>query len=376
MRGKLNKVVVFFGGKSVEREISIITGVQVMRNINSLKNEIIPVYINENGQWLFSEELKEIDAYKNLNKVKIKKVCFLPNQNKLFEVKGSKLKPIAEVDCVINCCHGTGGEDGCLSGVIESTGIAFASPSVLAGSVSMDKQASKFMFKGLGLNVLHSISVLKKSFLDSKDEVLNKIDKFGYPVVVKPCNLGSSVGVSFCKTREDAEEALAVAFEFDDMCLVEMGLENFDEFFCSCVMIKNEIVVSEIEKSANNEFLDFNKKYISSKKRNFPAKIKKGLKLQIQNQTKTIYEALKCRGIIRVDFLFDKNKNELFVNEANVVPGSLAMGFWSDKLEICELFDDVMLQAKNDYQYKKNFNSSFKSNILENFEKGTKNKLK
>jgi len=376
MKEGLNKVVVFFGGKSVEREVSIITGVQVINKINPIRNEVFPIYINESGQWLYSPEFKQIESFKNVDKIKVKRVCFVPNCNKLFWNKNGKLKEIAKIDIVINCCHGAGGENGELAGVLESYQIPSISPGVLAGAISMDKMASKIFFKGLGLNQVESVCYSKTVFDLNNEKVFSEIEKFGMPVVVKPCSLGSSVGVRFCKNLDEVKSAVSVAFAFDNSIIVERGLEGFDEFFCSAFSFQKNTIVSEIEKNSSSLLLDFDEKYLTNHKRNFPAKIKKDLKEKIQQATKLIYESLKCKGIIRVDFLYDKKSETLFVNEANVIPGSLAMGFWSEKFDMTDIFDFLMLDAKNDFVEKQKLQFCFPSNILENFTAGSRNKLK
>ena len=376
MGEKLNKVVVFFGGKSVEREVSVITGCQVISKINPLLNKIYPVYINENGEFFYNENLQDIKSFKNLGDIKLKKVCLLPNCKTLFWNKRGKLKKIDDIDVSINCCHGTGGEDGSLAGLLNIAGIPSISPGVLAGAVSMDKVASKIFFNGLHIKQIDYLTFSKTDFILNEQKLIDKVGSFGFPVVVKPCSLGSSVGVKFCRDAVDLKEALEVAFEFDSEVIIERGLENFDEFFCSAFSLNGEIKVSEIEKSGTKALLDFDEKYLVNKKRDFPAKINKALKTQIQTLTKTAYKSLKCSGIIRVDFLFDKATKTLFVNEANVVPGSLALGFWADRETLTDLIEKLMNQAKAKFTSNQKLQVNYSSNILENFESASKNKLK
>lgn len=376
MSEKLNKIVLFFGGKSVEREVSIITAHQVLSRLNPFKIKVFPVYINADGKWLYGEELKNLSNLKKIDSLNLKQVCFLPNDSSLYILKRSKLKKLDNIDCVLNCCHGSFGEDGCLSGVINCASIASASPDVLAGSVSMNKEVSKYFFKGLGLDVVDFQSFSKTEFLSSTKKCLTTIKKLGLPVVVKPCSLGSSVGVSFCKNLKDVQSALELAFQFDENVVVEKGLENFDEFFCSAFELNGKTMVSEVEKMQSNTGLDFNKKYITGAKKEFPAKIDKSLKDEIKGQTKLVYEKLKCFGIIRIDFLFDREKNKLYINEANVVPGSMAMEFWAKKFDFGDMMSSIIEQAKQKFKNKEKLNFKFSSNVLENFELSTKNKLK
>ena len=376
MSEKLNKVVLFFGGKSVEREVSIITAHQVLSRLNPFKIKVFPVYINADGKWLYGEELKNLSNLKKIDSLNLKQVCFLPNDSSLYILKRSKLKKLDSIDCVLNCCHGSFGEDGCLSGVINYASIASASPDVLAGSVSMNKEVSKYFFKGLGLDVVDFQSFSKTDFLASPQKCLTSIKKLGLPVVVKPCSLGSSVGVSFCKNLKDVQSALDLAFQFDENAVVEKGLENFDEFFCSAFELNGKTMVSEVEKMQSKTGLDFNKKYITGAKKEFPAKIDKSLKDEIKGQTKLVYEKLKCFGIIRIDFLFDREKNKLYINEANVVPGSMAMEFWAKKFDFGDMMSTIIEQAKQKFKNKEKLNFKFSSNVLENFELSTKNKLK
>lgn len=370
-------VAIIFGGKSVEREVSLITAIQTMNNINLFKFNVIPIYIDENGLFYSGEKLKDIEFYEKFNRKQVKRVCFLPSCTSLFVLKGKKIKKLCDVDAAINCCHGTSGEDGSLAGIIKFAGIPFCSPSTLCGALSMSKSASKIFFKGLDLEVLPSVSFNKLTFENQKQKVLNSAAEIGFPLVVKPNNLGSSVAVSFCKNEEELSRALELAFNFDNSVIIEKGLEDFNEFFCSARGNYKNISVSEVEKTSNNGIvLSFDDKYLGGgQKKEFPAKIDKELKDKIKQATKSIYQAMEACGVIRVDFLFDKKDNTLYVNEANTVPGSLAYSFWAKQLDFDEFLEELIIGGRDEHKFNAGQKFNFSSNILKNFE-SVVNKLK
>lgn len=369
-------VAVFFGGKSVEHDISIITGLQTINSLNPFKFNVVPIYINKQGVWLTGENLKSINEYKNLNYKKVKKVCLLPDSNFLFSFKGSKLKKVAEIDYIINCMHGLNGEDGFLAGVVRQTNIIFCSPDIKPSAISMDKAISKYIFKSLGLNVLPFISFDKQELIENKESIFKKINEIGYPIVVKPCNLGSSIGISFCNNSDEAEKAIETAFCFDHLVVIERGLTEFSEYNCSALGLSERVETSEIERpEINGKILTFNSKYTEKTKREFPAKIGKKLKNELQKQTALIYKELGCSGVIRVDFMFDEKESKLYINEANLVPGSLAFYLWKGKYTYSQLIEKLIEDATLNYNRQSSKVTSFNSNALEYFEKGC-NKLK
>lgn len=312
----MKSVLVFFGGQSVEHEVSVITGALTLNSIDATKYNAIPVYVDIDGRWWTGEILKDIDSYKNLNYKKLTSVALFCGDNVLYSVKGKKLKPITPVSCAINCMHGERGEDGSIAGLLNLCKIPLASPSLFASSVSMSKTFTKIALKGLGIKALPYQSVTDKSQIDQLEQVLN------YPLIVKPDGGGSSIGITVAHNRRELEQGVALALRYGVCVIVEPYISDFTEINCACYRANGDIVVSECEKPVcRGEILSYDDKYKDGG-REFPANIDKRLSQKIKNLTAKVYQSLGFEGIIRVDYMVVDGV--VYLNEINSVPGSLA----------------------------------------------------
>lgn len=322
----MKNICVVFGGKSVEHDVSVITGVMTVNSIDKEKYNAIPIYVDKDGCWYSGETLKDIEGYKNLNYKKLDRVTILCGKNKLYRIKFGIIKEIATISAVINCMHGERGEDGALAGLISMTDIAFISPSITPSAVFIDKIITKIALNGLKVNAL-PYAVVKGT-----DEINSAIKKFGYPVVVKPNRGGSSIGIGRATNEDELFLAVSYALRFGDTAIIEPCLDDFIEINCSAYLNKNnEVTVSECEQPVGrNKILSFADKYQTGK-RIFPANIGDKLSNKIKSITKKIYKKFNFIGVIRIDyFVFD---NEVYVNEVNTVPGSLSYYLYSDTLK-------------------------------------------
>lgn len=327
-------VMVLFGSKSVEHDISIITGVLSVNTMDGIFN-VIPVYISKNGEWLTDKRFKSLYFFKKGDYKKCKKVTFLCGSNLMYEVKRGKLKNPIKIDCALNCTHGVNGEDGMISALCQSYNVPIASPDAFCSSFAMDKERTKIVLKGLGIKYLPYVSLTKREYSDKVD-LIQKIKPLNFPVIVKPASLGSSIGITLAKTEKELSESLKKAFKYDDKVIIEKALSSFTEINCALYYDGQKTMVSECEKCENNsKMLSFSDKYERSIPREFPAKIDKILSDKIKKISKKIYEACRFRGIIRIDYLIDKE--QVFVNEINTVPGSL--GYYL----FCDTFSDFSL---------------------------------
>ena len=263
----MKNVAVFFGGQSIEHEISVITGTLTLNSVDGERYNAIPVYVDHDGKWWTGEILKDIDKYKALNLKKLKMVTLLSGDNSLYVVKGKRLKALGVVACAINCMHGERGEDGSLAGVLALSKIPIASTSIFSSALSMSKSFSKIALKGLGVKTLPYC--LASSMGDAE-----KIEKeLGYPVIVKPDNGGSSIGISVARNRRELEKGVSVALRYGAKAIVEPLLEDFIEINCACYRSGQKLVVSECEKPlSRGDILSFEDKYTDGK-REFPADI-------------------------------------------------------------------------------------------------------
>lgn len=360
------KVLVLFGGESVEHDISIITTLQVLKNLPKYY-DFMPVYIDRNGYWWIADNLDDIKIYKDFEKMAKgkRRVTISLGENILLIEKGKKFRPFVKILSVLNCCHGRIGEDGCVSGLLKASKIANSSCDVVSSTICMDKTIMKDVLKA------NEISSPKYFYFDistyDKTLTLKRVKKeIGFPVVVKPANLGSSIGISVCKDEKEFEDAVKLAFNFDKKILVEKLVENLREFNCACVHFKNEFFTSSVnEVSLSDKIYTFEEKYLSKKQ-----KTAHGcgfLTQKIKKLAKKLYSLFGCEGVVRVDFLYDDKEKQLYVNEINTIPGSLAFYLFKD-IPFRELIRCVVEQSLLTFKQNQNLVTNFESDALNVFE--------
>lgn len=332
----MKNIGVFFGGKSVEHDISIITGVLTLNAMKNTKFNPIPIYVSKDGVWYTGQTLFNLDEYKNLQFNKLARVTLTMGSNTLHSVKRKKLKPLYALAGGVNCMHGANGENGSLNGVMNFTNIPMCSPDVLASSVCMDKTLTKVMLKGLNVKTVPSVTISDVSECDSIKEKLN------YPLVVKPNQLGSSIGIAKVFDSEGLERACLDAFRFGSNVIIEKAMSNFKEINCACFRdSKGNVIVSQCERPlTKGDLLSFDDKYKQGT-REFPALLDGDIECKIRQTTALIYEKLNMEGVIRIDYFV--TKKSVYVNEINTVPGSLAYYLFCSSLqEFSSLLQDVI----------------------------------
>ncbi len=370
----MKNIIVLFGGKSCEREISVLTGVFVLNAINKKEYNAIPLYIDKNGDFYYGEELKYLETFKSENFTKnLKKAVFLPNDNTLYINRKNKLKPIAKIACGVNCCHGGFGEDGSLYAYFDISGIPLTSSSLLASSIAMDKCATKDFLRGNGVKTVNSVTVYATTGLENA--VFNCVKSLTFPLIVKPAFLGSSVGIEIAENEQTLFSAIASAFKYGEKVIVEEFLQNSTEINCASVLTGGTVYVSECEKPITaNKILSFTDKYETGQ-REFPAKISKNLSDKIKATTEKVYRLLNARGIIRIDYLIKNDK--VYLNEINSVPGSLSYYLLSNTVEdFTALLTSIIQDTIKEQSRKSTIISSYESGILNTAYKGTKGSKK
>lgn len=381
---KIN-VAVLFGGKSVEHEVSVISALQAMQNMNKDKYQLYPVYITKKNELYYGEYLDKIDEYKDIPKlleksIKINmvtdgnKTYIIPQHQKMF----SKPKPIAVIDVAFPIVHGTNVEDGALQGFIKTLNLPFVGCDVLSSAICMDKYAMKVMLRDAGFPCLTACA-FQSPIIKAAIRLLKKQrQKFGYPVVVKPVNLGSSVGISKADNRAEFEDALELAFNFSDKILVEPAVVNLKEINCSVVGDYMEAEASELEEpvsadkilSYKDKYLDGGKKTGGSKgmtslKRKIPAEIPAETAAEIKKIAVEAFKYLDCNGVVRIDYLMDSKTGEFWINEFNTIPGSLAFYLWEPLgVKYSELLDKLISLALKRQRNREEITYSFDTNIL------------
>ena len=388
------QIGVIFGSRSCEREVAIISAVQLMRHADPEKYDIIPVYIDEAGNWYIGEVLKNIESYKPFNPDRkgISKV--FPDLSSgsgalLTHTKGSgllakeKIEIAARIDAYIVVMHGLNGEDGTLQGLMELANVPYTSTGVAGSALGMDKIMMKQFFRGGDLPVLPGIGISRSKYLADEQETLEKVEKeIGYPVFVKPANLGSSIGVSRADDREELKDSLELAFEYDRRVLIEQGLNQPIELNCSVLGYDNDVEASPIEMPINqDEFLDFRDKYLvsggskgmASLHRVLPAPIEDELRDKIQEMSKTIFRMLDCKGVVRIDYMFDRESGNLYITEINTIPGSLAFYLWENAgVSYSRMIDKMIECAEKAHEDKNRANYAYTSDILKGVSFGAK----
>ncbi len=379
------RVGVIFGGESVEHEVSIISAIQAMNKMDSEKYDIIPIYITKDREWYTGEMLKEIETYSDPSLIKkyAKNVVLYAKDNRFYLQNKKGLKGIVkELDIAFPIVHGTNVEDGVLQGYLQLVGIPFVGGAVYASAVGQDKLFMKEIFEHEKLPVCDYTWFYDTEYSEDIDTILKNIKKIGYPVIVKPATLGSSVGITVVKDEKKIEEAIEDAISYDSKIVVEKLVDNLVEVNCSVVGNYDYQEASVLEEvMSTDEFLTYKDKYLGGSKtktggskgmastdRVIPARLSKDLTKDIQETSKKIFKVLGLSGICRIDFLIDKKANKFYINEPNTIPGSLSFYLWDPSGKpYPELLDEVITLAIKDYKIKSKKTTSFDTNILSNF---------
>lgn len=391
------KVGVIFGGVSVEHEISIISAVQAMNSMDTEKYDIIPIYISKDRTWYTGKMLMEMDIYKDFEDLKryaTKVTLYKKNNSFYLQSLGFFKRIVSELDLVFPIVHGTNVEDGTLQGYLDTIGIPYVGSNVLGAALGQDKVVMKQIFEAEQLPVSKYIWFYDNEYLNNADVITKNVNKLGYPVIVKPASLGSSVGITVVKSEDDLEEAIMDAITYDNKIVIEKMVENLIEVNCSVLGNYEYQQTSAIEEVMGaDEFLTYKDKYIGGSKgskskgmaatnRIIPARISESLKEEIESLSKAVFKVLNLSGVCRIDFLIDKKEEKVYINEPNTIPGSLSFYLWEPVgKKYKELLDEMITLAIKNYKSKSKKVYSFDTNVLNNFNgikgsKGMKNKLK
>ncbi len=386
-------VAFIFGCRSVEHEVSIISAVQAMRAANREKYDIIPIYVSKNGEMFTSPEMFEIEPFRDMKALleKSEKVTLLRQGKDVVMhslAEGGLFKKKKE-DRVINVAfpvvHGTNCEDGTLQGYLEFLGLPYVGCDILSSAVGMDKAVFKSVLKDAGLPVLPCITFKAREYAEDKDAIIAKCEKeFGYPVIVKPVNLGSSVGISKAKDKNALIDAIDLAVSFSDTVLVEHAVTAIREINCSVVGDPDFCEASVCEEPfMNDEILSYEDKYTSNSKggskgmaslqRKIPADISEEKSEEIRTLAKNIFKAMGASGVCRIDFIIDTETDKVYANEANTIPGSLSFYLWeATGVKYSELIDKLISLAFRRNRNRENLTFTIDTNILSGVSFGAK----
>jgi D-alanine-D-alanine ligase len=349
-------VAVLFGGRSLEHDVSVVSGLQILHAVDPQLFTPMPVYIDQGMRWWTGEDLWHVDAFKGGG----------PDRSRLTEVTlsagfgTSRLTPVAslpaaigsagavDVEVFIPVLHGTFGEDGCLQGLLELGGCAFVGSGVAASAIGMNKRLTKVVAAQAGVPIVPGVSC-ERSVLDHGSSWLAALPaqveaSLSWPVIVKPCNLGSSAGVSTAASPQELTAGVLRVFEYDVEALIEPFITNRLELNIAVAGLDDAVAsVSEMPVTAKTSILSFSEKYKRQGRKSIgssegmagalrvldPDDLPAEMRAAAQRHATTVFKALGCEGISRIDFLINADTNQLFFNEINTLPGSLAFYLWS-----------------------------------------------
>lgn len=370
------RIGVVFGGRSVEHEISVLTAHQLIASIDKNRYEVVPIYINKNGEWLTGSNLLDLDFFKK-SQSELSQLCdvvclnpSMPQDSVLIKVNRKNWfqtlfnrQVSIPIDVFFPVIHGTNGEDGTIQGVFEIAKVPYVGCGVLSSAIGMNKIATKALLKQNGLPVIDYIGFNRYDWLTDNEKLIDEISKkFTYPLFVKPAELGSSIGISRVADETELRNAIDVALSYGSQVLVEVAQTDCVEINCS-VIGYNKYKASACEQPVTiSEFLKYEDKYLSGNKtkgmkgasRIIPAPISTELSAEIQDAAINAFKTIGGMGLSRVDFLVNLETEKFYINEINTLPGSLAFYLWeASGIKFSGLIDQLInfaLEAFEDKQ--------------------------
>lgn len=379
------KIAVFFGGKSTEHDVSIVTAIASVITPLSASNkyEVIPIYITRDGAWYSGAELTDISLYSS------GRINHYLTQNDpvtlefgggLTLVKVSKLgrKQKTNIDVAFPAMHGTYGEDGSLMGLLRMSGVPFVGCDMEASVVAMDKVLSKQVAEANNIATAKYEYLFSDTFTARPNETVTELEKsLRYPLFVKPTHLGSSIGITQVKDAKSLRNALEVAAHYDDKLIIEEAIQNLVEVTVP-IMGNRELEVAFVERPLehDSEFFDFETKYMNGGKKKsgaqgyseLPAKLSEGLYEKSVSIAKAVYSSVGCEGIARIDLLIDNRAGQVYFNEINPLPGSLYTHNWrkAGKSSL-QLVEQLIELAEGRKEYQRSRTTAFSTNYLKQF---------
>lgn len=382
-------IAVLFGCASVEHEISIISAVQAMHSINREKYDVLPIYITKTREMYTGDGLTDIAAFQDIPALlqQCRRVYLVRENGKVLarytEKKAFEKNAGIPVDVAFPIVHGTNCEDGTIAGYLEMLGLPYISCGCLAAAVGMDKAVFKYVLQAAGLPVLPCVTFTARAYAADPDPVLENIEtQIGYPLIIKPVNLGSSVGISKVENRDELKAAVTLACSFASEILAEHAIVSLREINCSVIGEGEDCEASLLEEPfMKDKILSYDDKYrsnatgakgMASLSRQCPADLSPEKTEEIRTIAKQVFAAIKASGVVRIDFLMDTQDNDaVYVNEINTIPGSLAFYLWEPAgISYTQLIDKLVDIAFKRQRSREQLMFTIDTNILS--EKGLK----
>lgn len=379
----METVGVFFGSRSPEHDISIITAQLIISGLKGLGTDVVPVYLDKKGKWFIGSALGELAFFQkgigDLEKSGLGKYSINLEKSigrMVFQKQGIIPKAEIAIDIAFPAFHGSYGEDGTIQGLFEMFDIPYVGCDVASSSIAMDKVLTKQFYRQYNFPTTDFLFFQYQEWNDSKRRILELISKtLTYPVFIKPARLGSSIGISKVKSRKDLESGIDVAFHYDEKVIIEESVENLMDLTC-CIIGNENPIASKLQESVfQSSFFSFEDKYLKKggaqlgKAKNniiIPARISTTLTEKIRETARSIYKNLGCSGIARIDFLYNRRTGRFFANEMNPLPGTLYHHLWkASGIAFNDLLMNLLDFAKDRYRQKKRVTYVFQSSILQ-----------
>lgn len=391
-RGKRIRVGVIYGGRSVEHEVSVITGIQVAYALDRERFTPIPIYVDKDGTWFTGDEFLNLEKYDDLKSLTAAATAVRPE---LDNTGLMRLQPLTNrwfsrkdpiiVDVVLVAMHGAEGENGALQGMFDVMGIPYTGCGVAASALGMDKALSKTICRAAGIPVLDDVVIEDRSWRGNEENWLDRAEStLQYPFIVKPVRLGSSIGIERANNRSELEKILEETFRLDQTALVEPCIESLREFNCSVLGTVSHAEASVIEeplRSGDDNVLSYAEKYqrrskggrkhrghssgMAALSRTIPANIPKDTAQHVKQLAIDAFQALGCSGVARIDFLFDTKTEQIYFNEINTIPGSFSFYLWEPSgIPFNELLNRMLSIARERHRNMLGKVRSYETNLL------------
>ncbi len=381
---KLN-VGVIFGGKTLEHELSIVTAIQAMNQIDTDKYEITPIYVDKDLQMYTGGALRYIDTFKDYDLLKryTKKVSIVNKDGRfIVQTNGLIKKEVVELHLALPIMHGANAEDGSIQGFLNIIGIPYVGSSIYSSVLAQDKVFMKQVMKYNDIPVTKFVWFGERFYRNKKVELFKQIDELKYPLVIKPATLGSSIGIEIIRRKEELDSTIERVFKYDTKIIIEEMVEDAVEYHCAVLLTKNGNIVSEIEEiKSSKEIIEYNDKILnndklddSSIKRTCPVQISEKLRKEIELNALAVFKMLNMRGTARIDFLYNCSSKQLYVEEVNSIPWCYSHHLWEAKnISYKELLNIMLDDAREVEVHKQGMINSIDNDIIKSL---TNNKIK
>ena len=351
-----------FGGRSLEHDLSVLTAIQAMDNIDKERYEVVPIYITKDLTFYSGGMLRYIDSYKDFRLIDryATKVNLINKNGKfILQTTGLIKRVYKEIHLAFPMVHGKYTEDGSIVGYLETLGIPIVGSDIYSSSLCQDKVFTKEVLNGNDIPVVDYVYFSDSDYKLDKEDIFKKIEELSYPLIIKPARLGSGIGIEIVNRKEELESSIEKAMKNDERVLVEEYIADRREFNMAVLLSKGKLIGSVIEEIIKDEPCNYYDKYRKDNeddtfKRIFPADISKTLTEEIEKTSKKTYKVLALSGVARIDYVYDNKKKKLYVNEVNTIPNFFSHHLFDDKnIDYRELLG-IMIKEAIDKIHKEN----------------------